>query len=119
MIPLRLGKKPHKYKAKPPKETVDGNRFDSQAELSHYCSLKILQRAGQITELVIHPRYPIVINKQQVCIVELDFAYRDEMGLLRVDDVKGMDTPVSKLKRKLVEAAYGFQVNIVKRRRRS
>jgi hypothetical protein len=116
MIPLRLGKKPHKHHAKPVK--VDGHQFDSTVEAMRYGTLAILQRAGQITELVVHPVYPITINKQRVCVVELDFSYRDEKGLPRVEDVKGQDTPMSKLKRKMVEAAYGFEVSIIKIKRR-
>lgn len=116
MIPLRLGKKPHKYNAKP--FVLDGIRFDSDVEAACYGDLVILQRAGRITELVVHPRYPIIINNVKVCFVEMDFSYRDEQGLLRVVDIKGMDTPLSKLKRKMIEAAYGFEVSVLRRRRR-
>jgi hypothetical protein len=112
LIPLRLGKKPHKYKAKP--LTVDGIRFDSTAEAKHYAELKILERAGEITELTVHPRYPIIINKRQVCIVELDFSYRDKEGHTHFIDCKGMDTAISKLKRKLVFAVHAITVEIVR-----
>ena len=116
MIPLRLGKKPHKYKAKPVK--MDGHFFDSLAEAKHYSELRLLERAGEISELTVHPRYPITINHQLVCIVELDFSYRDKQGLPHTDDVKGFDTALSKLKRKMVCAAHGIEVNIVKKRKR-
>src|SRR4030067_790114 len=116
MIPLRLGKKRHKHNAVP--LNVDGHHFDSTVEAMRYGTLAILLRAGQITELVVHPVYPITINKQRVCVVELDFSYRDEKGLPRVEDVKGQDTALSKLKRKMVEAAYGFEVSIIKIKRR-
>lgn len=116
MTPLRLGRKPHKYKAVPIK--IDGIHFPSTVEAQHYAELKILERAGEITDLKVHPRYPITINKQLICIVELDFSYRDKQKLPHVDDVKGMDTAVSRLKRKMVEAAYGLKVTVIKKRKR-
>lgn len=116
MIPLRLGKKPHKYKAKPVE--CDGHKFDSTAEAARYGELVILQRAGKITELTVHPRYPIVINNVKVCVVEMDFSYRNEQKLLRVEDVKGMDTALSKLKRHLLLALYAVDIAVIKRRKR-
>ena len=116
MIPLRLGKKPHKYKAVPMK--LDGYKFDSTVEAQHYAELKLRERAKDISELKVHPRYPIVINNVLVCVVEMDFSYRDKQGLPRVEDVKGMDTALSKLKRKLVVASYGVTTSLVKKRKR-
>lgn len=116
MTPIRLGKKPHKYKAKP--VVLDGVRFDSLAEAARYWDLTILQRAGKITDLKIHPRWPIVINNIKVCVVELDFSYLDEKGQLRTEDVKGCMTALSNLKRKMIGATYGIAVNIIKRHRR-
>jgi hypothetical protein len=97
---------------------IDGIKFDSLVEGQHYAELKIRERAGEITELTVHPRYPIIINKRQVCIVELDFSYRDKEGHTHFIDCKGMDTALSKLKRKLVLACHGVAIELVRRKRR-
>lgn len=113
MLPLRLNpKKPHKYKAKP--VNIDGIRFDSTAEALHYMDLKLLERTKDITGLQVHPRYPITINKQPICIVELDFVYRDKQGMPHIVDIKGHMTALSNLKRKMVEAAYGIKVELLR-----
>lgn len=93
---------------------MDGYRFDSLREAAHYQELKLLLRAGEISGLGVHPQYPIVINDQRICTVELDFFYTDKDGAEHVVDVKGLDTPVSRLKRKMVEAVYGIKVEVVK-----
>jgi hypothetical protein len=40
-----------------------------------------------------------------------DFRYRQgPRGILVIEDVKGMRTPTYRLKRKMVEAQYGFEI---------
>lgn len=85
---------------------VDGIKFRSKRESVYYRDYKILERAGEITNLELQPRYPIVINGAKICTVVLDFQFREKTGRLRVIDVKGMDDKYSQLKRKLVQAVY-------------
>lgn len=94
-----------KFKAQ--KVKVDGIVFASKAEHRHWCNLKLLERAGKITQLVLHPVYQIELGGKKICKVIGDFRYI-ENGKTVVDDVKGYsgDTPVSRLKRKLVCAQY-------------
>ena len=104
----------NKYKAKSSYE--DGYRFLSQLELGRYRQLKLLTKAkgqDQIYDLAVHPKYPIFINQAFICMVELDFQYRDSRETLRVEDTKGVDTALSKLKRKLVEAVHNVKVELV------
>lgn len=99
------------------KVKADGYTFDSKAEYRRYCELKLLEKAGEILELVVHPRYPIVYDETQICIVELDFAYVDQgaSGIrYRYEDVKGVYTAMSRLKHKLFKAFYGQEVEILK-----
>jgi len=96
------------------KVDYDGHIFDSKQECAHYKELKLLAAAGEITALKLQPEYSIEINGQKICRVVLDFSYYDNDGHIRVVDVKGYDNPLSKLKRKLVEATYGIIVEIVK-----
>ncbi|NDC76167.1 DUF1064 domain-containing protein [bacterium] len=93
-----------KYGAR--KTVRDGITFDSVGEANRWGQLKLLERAGNIRGLgEPHPSFPIAINGTIVCKVEMDFAY-SENGQAVVEDYKGVDTPVSRLKRKLLAAAY-------------
>lgn len=92
-----------KYRAKP--VVIDGVRFASQAEARRYGQLKLLEKAGQISGLELQPKFPVVVNGMKVCTYIGDFAYFDGKGRI-VEDVKGVQTPMFRLKRKLVEATY-------------
>lgn len=105
--------KKHKYGAIKVKE--DGYTFDSKAEFYRYRELLLLQRAGEIQSLRVHPKYECVVNGILVAKVILDFEYFDVKSKMKVvEDVKGKDTTVSRLKRKLIKAVHDIDVNIVK-----
>lgn len=87
------------------KVKADGYVFDSKAEFDRYQDLKWLERGGQIRGLRVHTRHPIVVNGVHVCDVEDDFSYFERDQKIH-EDVKGFDTDISRLKRKLVQAAY-------------
>ena len=91
--------------------TEVGYTFDSQAENRHYRELKLLAAASLITDLQVHPRYPLVVNGVRICIYEADFSYKQE-GETRVVDVKSpaTRTPVYRLKAKLMQAIYSIEV---------
>ena len=55
-----------------------------------------------------------------VCVYVADFRYREGLeGILTIEDVKGVRTPVYKLKKKLVEVIYGFRITEIGPGRRS
>lgn len=90
--------------------TPDG-KFDSKAEYERWCDLKLLQLGGKIFNLRRQVAYPIEINGIHVCVWIADYVYTDfETGREISEDLKGMATDVFKLKRKLVEAYYGFKI---------
>lgn len=97
------------------KVTDDNIIFDSKGEHKRYCQLKLLLKAKKIKELEIHPKYPILINGKKICSVSFDFKYRTEENELIIEDFKGKDNPLSRLKRKMFEASYGRKVTIVKK----
>lgn len=88
------------------KTQIDGYTFDSKREAARYGELKLLEQAGEISDLQIHPRYQIVpgylIGEEWVRPVfyEGDFSYT-ENGQAVCEDVKGVQTAVFKLKSKL------------------
>lgn len=99
------------------KTEVDGIVFDSKAEAKRYMYLKHMQAAGKISGLRIHPKYPIEINGKYICEVELDFFYFDkEKRCIEYEDVKGVDTAISRLKRKLIKVTHDIDVTIIKAR---
>jgi hypothetical protein len=97
----------NKYRAKP--TTVDGIRFASRKESVRYLELKKLQGIGAVKDLELQPAFPIFVNEKKICTYRADFRYVSN-GESVVEDVKGMKTPVYRLKKKLVEAFYGIEV---------
>ena len=105
-----------KYHAK--RVHLDGYLFDSQAEAKRYAELKLLERAGEISRLKVHPRTRVEINGTHICDVEADFGFYDEVKeITRYIDVKGMDLALSRLKRKLVKALYAMEIEVEKVKR--
>lgn len=92
---------------------LDGYKFDSKREAGRYAELKILARAGLARDLAVHPVYPIEVNGFPICKYEADFFYRDERGLPHVEDVKGVRTDVYRIKKKLVKALLGIEIQEV------
>lgn len=93
------------------KTEVDGILFDSKKEAARYQDLKLLERAKQIGSLTMQPKFVIEINKTKVCTYIADFAYHDLVkGWFVVEDVKGMRTPIYRLKKKLMKACHGIEI---------
>lgn len=98
-----------KYNAIP--THVDGLRFASKREAKRYNELKLMERGGEIIGLEIQPKFPLIVNKQKLGSYIGDFRYRDTAtGDLIVEDVKGVATPVYRLKKKLIKALYGVEI---------
>lgn len=126
MNPIRLsGKRPAKNKFNAKKKTVDGIAFDSKREAKRYLELKHMQTAGLISNLTLQPKFPLYCGSDPVRIRSAgypngrhayykgDFKYDDADGFSIVEDAKGNDTPLSRLKRAMVEAHYGIIVKLV------
>ena len=112
--------KPNKYNAI--KTTIDGITFDSKAESRRYSELKLLERVGDIKDLELQPQFQIAINGVKVCTYKSDFQYfekltqtDDETAWVNiVEDVKGMKTPVYRLKKKLMKAVHNIEIRETK-----
>ncbi len=95
--------------------TVVGDKvFDSKAEAARYCELMILIRARYIRDLILQPKFPLIVNGVKICTYVADFSYYDMKGNLCVEDVKGFATAVFRLKSKLMLACHGINVVTVK-----
>ena len=93
----------------------DGHKFDSKLEAARYKQLKLMEKAGQLTNLELQPKFPCEVNGKKICTYISDFRYTLKNGKEVVEDVKGVETAVFKLKKKLVEALYpDVKIQIVK-----
>lgn len=97
----------HKYNAKPTQ--VDGHNFDSKREAARYQELTLLQRAGEICNLQLHPTFELQKSfkdstgkKHRAIVYEADFSYY-EKGNPRpiVEDTKGFETQAWLIKKKM------------------
>lgn len=80
-----------------------------------YSQLKIIENNGYITKLELQPRFLIHVNGIKICTYVADFSYLDkESNMTIIEDVKGVKTPVYKIKKKLVEAIYGIKITEIK-----
>jgi len=123
-------KKPSKYRAK--KTVIDGIKFDSLKEGKRYGQLKLLLRAGEISDLQVHPSFDLKVNNFLICRYIADFSYykttpirtngkvdavsRDEDDFV-VEDVKGMKKggawDIFRIKAKLMKAVLGIDVVVI------
>ena len=102
------------------KVQVDMYVFDSIAESKRYKELKLLERAGEIKKLELQPRFLLQEsfkkNGKTFRKIEYiaDFQYI-ENGRVVIEDVKGKETEVFKLKRKLFEHEYpDYELKLIK-----
>lgn len=100
-----------KYRAK--KTIIDGIKFDSKREANRYCELKLLEKAKEIRDLELQPRFLLqdkFVDKQGKTHRKIeyvaDFMYVDKDNNTIVEDVKGVMTDVYKLKKKLFLNLY-------------
>jgi len=109
-----------KYGAIP--RRIDGFRFDSGREALRYRDLRILEAAGLVTALEVHPRFAIdVVNLSDRAAglvthcgtYTADFRYQDvSSGELVIEDVKSPPTRTTayRLRKRLIEAIHGITI---------
>ncbi|MBR5199226.1 MAG: DUF1064 domain-containing protein [Bacteroidales bacterium] len=123
----------NKYGAKKIKDPATGYVFDSKHEFNRWCELRLLERAGKITELRRQVKYVLIPaqreastevykagpNKglpkpgaviEKACTYVADFRYFDENGKLVVEDAKGHKTEAYKIKKKLMLWVHNIRI---------
>jgi len=90
-----------KYNATP--TIVDGRRFPSKREANRYCELKLLERAGKISDLELQVPFFLVIKEKYIA----DFVYH-EKGERIVEDCKGFRTSVYRRKRNAMRKQHNI-----------
>lgn len=93
---------------------VDGITFDSKREAARYAELKLMQRAGLISDLRRQVKYELIPKQQGERAVSYiaDFVYSED-GQTVVEDVKGVRTPVYRIKKKLMLWRHGVRIREV------
>ena len=104
------------------KTIIDGITFDSKKEAAYYNTLKLLKRAGEVTQIDLQPEFPYniyctvpgvndgsrVFAKQYKYIADFRVTYKD--GRVEIIDVKGVKTSIYRQKKKIVEAIYNVKI---------
>jgi len=122
-------RKPGKKHINSAKVTIDDIVFDSGQEGRRYCNLKLRVRLGEITDLKIHTKYPLVVNGIKIGDYTDDFSYTikptDENSTEEkiIEDVKPyknyktgrrpMIKAVARLRHKLFTALYDTKITYV------
>lgn len=113
--------------------TVDGVTFDSKGEFLRWNFLKMMERAGEISNLRYHVKYELIPAITEDVVVHLktkdkivtktvqtaryyeaDFVYTNKNGEEVVEDFKGQETELFKFKAALFRYKYGKNIKIVK-----
>ena len=98
---------------------IDGINFSSKKEASRYFELKLLLKAGVISDLELQPEFELqpkyIKNKKTIRAIKYiaDFRYNDEKSNLIIEDVKSsatFKTDVYKLKKKMFEYKYPLTI---------
>lgn len=90
-----------------------GRKFASRKEARRYGELLLLQKAGKIRGLDCQVPYPLTVNGCKVGKYIADFVYTDERGREITEDVKGVKTAAYRLKKKLMRAIHGIEIQEV------
>jgi Protein of unknown function (DUF1064) len=99
-----------------PRRCPAGHFHQSGMEASRCSELHALQAAGLISDLEQQPRFRLDVNGVHVCEYRGDFKYTDcETGQSVTEDVKGFATDVYKIKRRLVLAIHGVDIQEVRK----
>ena len=94
----------HKFKAVSCES--DGIKFPSKKERKRYLELKLLQKAGDVLFFQMQVPFHLPGGVKYLC----DFQVYWNNGNITFEDVKGMKTPMYKLKKKQVEELYPITI---------
>ena len=106
--------KPKKHKYRAQRTDRHGLSFASKREADRYDDLLLMQRAGEITDLQVQPRYPLMVDSVKIGEYRADFSYINcRNGAEVTEDSKGFSPQLYKWKRRHFEAQYGRPITEV------
>jgi len=89
----------------------NGFKFPSKLERSYYDKLKSLEKRGSVLFFLMQTAFHLPGNIKYL----VDFTIFWCDGQVTFVDTKGIDTPISKLKRKQVETIYPIKIDVVRK----
>lgn len=102
----------NKYHAE--KTIIDGIKFASKKESKRYQELKLLEKEGVIKDLKLQVPFVLFEKNEYGRVIKYvaDFTYyKDDQYV--VEDVKGILTPLYKLKKRIVAEHFGIKIKEV------
>jgi len=106
-----------KYRSK--KTELDGITFDSKREAARYAELRLLEKAGRISDLRLQPKFTLIEGQRNAdgkaerpVVYVADFMYFEGERCV-VEDAKGVRTRDYVIKRKLMLERHGITVREV------
>lgn len=88
---------------------VRTNGYASKGEARRAEQLKLMLRAGAISDLAEQVKYPLTVNGELIANYIADFEYTQD-GRRVTEDFKGVRTRDYRLKRKLMKAIHGIEI---------
>ena len=89
------------------KQVYKGLKFDSKKELKRYLVLEKMLSDKSITDLELHPMYPLMVNGIKIGRYTADFRYKNQSGETIIEDVKSKATKTRDyMMRKKILATY-------------
>lgn len=98
----------HKFHAR--RCEVDGKKFPSKLEARYYRHLKTIKLSGELLFFLRQVPFELPGGISY----RVDFVLFWASGDVEFVDVKGMETPISKMKIKQVEEIYPVEIKIIK-----
>jgi hypothetical protein len=96
---------------------LDGIWFDSKREAAYYANLKQREKAGEVSAVELQRSFAL-LGPQGLLMAtyRCDFAFIDHTqgDRFRVVDVKGVETKEFRLKKRMMKALLGIDVEVVK-----
>lgn len=111
-IPVETSlKQAKKSKYRAVKTEIDGIMFDSKHEAARYQELRLLEQAGEISNLRLQVPFELIAKSKYGRSIKYvaDFVY-SRNGLTVVEDAKGMKTPVYRLKKRMMAEKYRIKI---------
>ena len=104
----------NKYNAK--RTTLDGITFASKAEANYYAGLKLREKAGEVAGVELQRRFALLgPDGALISVYVADFCFWDHVAdRFRCIDVKGIETPAFKMKRKMMKSFLQIDVEVIK-----
>lgn len=116
-ITAAQARQPKKSKFNNRRVAVDGKNFDSMKEARRYQYLKMLERGGGVRAVKTQRPFALRVNGALICTYVADFTYEKRIAgdkwLSIVEDAKGFRTREFIIKKKLMAAVLGIDVQEV------